>query len=202
VKQVEQEAELDLPPAKKLNHRRKLQRRSFIKLGVFSIAATTLSPLPVLAGVKRLLQDTRELAFYNLHTEERLNVCYCRKGIYDPEALKAVNYILRDHRSGEIHTIDRRLLDLLHTIANQIGSPRFHVISGYRSPVTNSMLRQDGREVASRSLHTLGQAIDIRMPDADTQALYQVAVDLKGGGVGHYPGRNFVHVDVGRVRYW
>ena len=113
-----------------------------------------------------------------------------------------MDHILRDHRTGKIHPIEPRLLDLLHALSMKTGSNRFHVISGYRSPATNSMLRKDGRKVASKSLHTVGKAVDIRMPDFPTDALYRTAVDLKGGGAGHYPGRNFVHVDVGRVRYW
>lgn len=188
--------------AKGLNHRRRLQRRSLIKMGVYTVAATALSPLPVFAGFRHLLQEERKLRFYNLHTDERLQICYCRNGLYDRRALKAVDHILRDHRSGRIHPIEPRLLDLLHALSLKTGSNIFHVISGYRTPATNSMLRQDGRMVASKSLHTLGKAVDIRMPRFDTKALYRVAVDLKGGGAGHYPGRNFVHVDVGRVRYW
>ena len=170
-------------------------------MGVYAVAAV-LTPLPAFAGIKRLLRDDRQLSFYNLHTDERLKVCYCRNGIYDKQALKSVNHILRDHRNDAVHPIDRRLLDLLHAVSVKTGSDRFHVISGYRSPVTNSMLRKDGRNVASRSLHTKGLAVDIRMPAIDTQQLYRVAVALKGGGAGYYPGRNFVHVDVGRVRYW
>ena len=196
------EADLNRPTADNWNDHRLHQRRAFIKMGVCTIAAATLSPLPVFAGIRQLLQDERQLSFYNLHTNERLSVCYCRNGVYDDQALKSINYILRDHRNNQIHPIDRRLLDLLHAVSNKTGSNRFHVISGYRSPATNAMLRKDGRKVASKSLHTLGLAVDIRMPDAGTKQLYQVAIDLKGGGAGYYPGRNFVHVDVGRVRHW
>lgn len=181
---------------------RYLQRRSFIKLSVCAIATTTLSPLPAFAAIKKLLQDDRQLSLYNLHTNERLSVSYCRNGVYDIQALESINYILRDHRNNQIHPIDQRLLDLLHAVSIETGSDRFHVISGYRSPATNAMLRKDGRKVASRSLHTRGLAVDIRMPETRTKTLYQVAIGLKGGGAGYYPGRNFVHVDVGRVRHW
>ena len=186
--------------AENWNCRGYLQRRSFIKMGIYTIAAA-LSPLPVFAGVKQL-PDVRKLRFYNLHTDERLSVCYRRNGTYDSEALKAVNYILRDHRCGEIQDIDRKLLDFLHAISVNVGSDRFHVISGYRSPTTNAALRRNGRKVASRSLHTRGKAVDIRMPAVDTQSLQKVALYLKTGGVGYYPGRKFVHVDVGPVRSW
>ena len=189
-------------PADHRTYQRGLRRRSFLKMGFSAFAATTLSPLPVWAGFKQLQPDVRRLSFYNLHTDDRLDVCYCRNGRYDEKALQSIDYILRDHRNGQVHPIDLRLIDLLHMVSLKTGSRRFHVISGYRSPATNSMLRQDGRKVASRSLHLRGQAVDIRMPAADTRHLYQVAVDLKRGGAGYYPGRNFVHVDVGRVRYW
>jgi uncharacterized protein YcbK (DUF882 family) len=184
-----------------MSHHRFVGRRCFLKMSAAAVA-TALSPVPVFAGFKQLLQDERRLHFYNLHTDERLQVCYCRNGKYDRRALKAVDHILRDHRTDKVHPIEPRLLDLLHAIAVKTGSNRFHVISGYRSPTTNAMLRKDGRKVASRSYHTRGKAIDIRMPDADTRTLYRVTVDLKGGGAGHYAGRNFVHVDVGPVRYW
>ncbi len=177
------------------------RRRSFIKLSMGLVAAA-LTPLPALARARNLLDDERQLHLYNLHTDERLNVLYCRNGTYDPTALKAIDHILRDHRTGEVRAIKPRLLDMLHGLSLKSGSNRFHIISGYRSPATNSMLRKDGRKVASRSLHTRGMAVDIRMPDLDTALLYQVAIDMQSGGAGHYPGRNFVHVDVGPVRYW
>ncbi len=188
-------------PTRHVDSPRRLHRRTFLKKSALTIVAA-FAPLPVFAGFERLLQDVRKLTFYNLHTEETLKVCYCRGGAYDGQALKAVNHILRDHRSNEIHPIDTRLLDLLHAISLQVESRRFHVISGYRSPSTNAKLRRDGNGVASRSLHMCGQAIDIRIPGVESQRLHRVAVDLKGGGVGHYPRLDFVHVDVGRVRYW
>ena len=189
-------------PADNSNHHRRLRRRCFLKVGVFTFAAA-FTPLSVCAGAADLLADKkRRLRLYNLHTEERLQICYWKNGAYDRQALKAIDHILRDHRSGEIHSIDPRLLDLLHAISVKTGSCRFHVISGYRSPATNSMLRKDDLQVASQSMHTLGKAVDIQMPDFDSRQLYREAVDLKSGGAGYYPDRNFVHVDVGPVRCW
>ena len=183
------------------NQPQDFERRSFIKLSA-GILAAVLTPQAVFARTKSILHDERQLNLYNLHTDERLKVLYCRNGVYDRQALKAIDHILRDHRTGEVRTIEPRLLDLLHSLSVKTGSNRFHIISGYRSPATNTMLRKDGRKVASRSLHTRGKAVDIRMPDLDSSLLYRVAVDMQGGGAGHYPGRNFVHVDVGPVRYW
>ena len=192
---------MDLQRADKPNQPQDFERRSFIKLSA-GILAAVFTPQAVFARARNLLHDERQLSLYNLHTDERLNVCYCRNGVYDQKALQTIDRILRDHRTGEVHPIEPRLLDLLHALSVKTGSNRFHIISGYRSPATNSMLRKDGRKVASRSLHTRGMAVDIRMPDLDTELLYEFAVDLERGGAGHYPGRNFVHVDVGRVRSW
>jgi uncharacterized protein YcbK (DUF882 family) len=146
------------------------------------------------------------LAFFNTHTRESLETMYCCDGRYDPKALSRVNYLLRDHRANEVRAIDVKLLDLLHSLNQdlQVDTP-YHVISGYRSPHTNQLLRARGGAttgVASKSLHMVGKAIDIRVPGVPLADLHKAAVALKKGGVGLYPSSNFVHVDVGRVRYW
>ncbi len=179
-----------------------MERRALLKIGLLAAAVVPLAPLPVYAGLKGLLHDERRLTFYNLHTDEKLRVCYCRNGRYDSEALKDIKNILRDHRTGEVHHIDRQLLDLLHGISIKLKTECFHVISGYRSPSTNAMLSKRSSGVASKSLHMYGKAIDIRMPGVNTRRVYKTAVNLKAGGVGFYPASDFVHVDVGRVRYW
>lgn len=162
-----------------------------------------MMPVPAFSAIHAAKQKTRKLKFYNLHTHERLSVRYCLDGKYDPAALRRINHILRDHRSGEAKPIDTRLLDLLHALSGQFktGSP-FHIISGYRSPATNTKLRRKGRGVASKSMHLLGKAIDIRLPGVNTRALRDAAVEIEGGGVGYYAKSDFVHLDVGRVRFW
>ncbi|MDJ0815582.1 MAG: DUF882 domain-containing protein [Desulfobacterales bacterium] len=177
-------------------------RRDFIKLGLFS-AAATLTPFSALAASNTKSDVFKNLAFYNTHTRERLAVCYCRYGKYDPKALAKINYILRDHRSNEIKEIEPRLLDLLHELSlkTRPNAP-FHVISGYRSPSTNKMLRKNSGGVAKKSMHMLGKAIDIRIPGYNTKKLNLKAKQMKAGGVGYYPKSDFVHVDTGRVRYW
>lgn len=160
-------------------------------------------PRPLCAGVQKPASSERRLAFFNTHTGETLEACYFRSGGYDPGALRAINHILRDHRSGEVRPIDGRLLDLLHSLAGRFERPcPFHVISGYRSPETNAALHSRNRGVASQSLHVHGKAIDIRVPGIRTRALRDHALSLAAGGVGYYPGSDFVHVDVGRVRAW
>jgi uncharacterized protein YcbK (DUF882 family) len=120
-----------------------------------------------------------------------------------PDALTAVNHVLRDHRNNEVHRIDPGLLDLLTTLSRRLDAgPSFEVISGYRSPATNALLHAESSEVAKSSLHTLGMAIDIRMAGLDLSYLRTAALSLDLGGVGYYPTSDFVHVDVGRVRRW
>jgi len=176
-------------------------RRTLLKAGV-AVCASALFPTSLLAGRRGYFKEKR-LAFYNLHTGETLKCPYYREGRYLPDALEKINYLLRDHRSGDIKSIDRGLLDLLFRLSRKLrtGSP-FHVISGYRSPATNAMLRRNGSGVSKNSLHMQGQAIDIRLSDVDLGVLRKAAVRLKAGGVGFYPRSNFVHVDVGPVRYW
>ena len=145
----------------------------------------------------------RSVAFHNLHTDEKLDAIYFDRGAYVPDALNAVNYVLRDFRTGGVHPIEPRLLDLLHTLQGTVASSRpFQIISGYRSPETNAMLRETGCGVAFNSFHIKGMATDIRLPDVDLRNLHTAALSLGRGGVGYYPASDFVHVDVGPVRRW
>ena len=147
--------------------------------------------------------DSRALQFAHLHTGERLAVEYCTSGSYVPDALTAVNTLLRDFRTGDVHAIDPTLLDLLFDLRERTGSARpFEVISGFRSAQTNAALRRRSHGVAAGSLHMQGQAIDIRVGDVPLDSLRQAALALHQGGVGYYPASNFVHVDTGRVRTW
>lgn len=147
--------------------------------------------------------ETKALSFHNLHTSEALTIEYWQDGAYPADAAAAVSHILRDHRTGEIHAIDVRLLELLHDLALQIQSRQpFQVVSGYRSPQSNAALADASSGVARSSLHMQGMAIDIAVEGVDTSALRDAALALHGGGVGFYPDPGFVHVDVGRVRRW
>jgi uncharacterized protein YcbK (DUF882 family) len=145
----------------------------------------------------------RRLAFYGLHTGESLQATYWTPDGYEPDVLARIDHILRDHRTGEVLAIDTRLLDLLSRLrASLVSTQPLHVISGYRSPATNAGLRQTGEGVAKHSLHVQGKAIDIRVPGVSLRRLHRTAVSLAGGGVGYYERSQFVHIDVGRVRYW
>ena len=179
-----------------------MRRRDFIKLGVV-VTGALINPFSALAAINPRPISLKKLSFYHTHTHERLNICYCRNGEFDANALSKINHILRDHRSREVKAIDIRLLDTLHALSLKTRpQATFHVISGYRSPATNKKLRKKGNGVASKSLHMYGKAIDIRIPGYSTQKLRNIARKMKAGGVGYYPKSDFVHIDTGRVRYW
>lgn len=147
--------------------------------------------------------EARSLSFYNLHTEEKLSVTYWQNGQYQAEALSAINRVLRDHRNDKQTPIDPQLLDLLFLLQQKVQSKQpFHVISGYRSPASNELLRKSSSAVARKSYHTLGMAIDIRLPDIQLEVLRDAAIELNGGGVGYYPESDFIHLDSGPVRQW
>lgn len=176
-------------------------RRGVIKLGAgFAAAAGTglLAPSSAWAA-----KPERTLSFYHLHTGEKLRTTYWADGSHIPEALADINHILRDFRTAEARPIDPRLLDLLHRVQESLGTDEpYHIISGYRSPATNTKLANKSGGVARRSLHLAGQAIDVCLPGRPLRKLHKAAVAQKSGGVGYYPRSNFVHLDVGRVRYW
>jgi uncharacterized protein YcbK (DUF882 family) len=177
-------------------------RRNFIKKIGTGFLATCMMPA---AGWSALLPDStrRSLSFFNTHTGERLGVCYFEKGAYCSGAMGQINHILRDHRTGDVEAMDIRLMDLLYTVSQRLGSgSSFHIISGYRSPRTNARLRKQSSGVAKFSYHMLGRAIDIRLPGCDTRRLRQACLDLEFGGVGYYPRSDFVHVDTGAFRTW
>ena len=130
-------------------------------------------------------------------------VVYFRQGEYDPGALADIKVFMADWRDGTQHDLDPHLMDILWQIQQASGSSStWEVISAYRSPATNNMLNKRSSGVAKRSYHMLGKAIDVRLPGFDTSQLHKAAISLKGGGVGYYSRSNFVHLDVGRVRYW
>ena len=180
----------------------RLTRRCFLQWGALA-AAMSLCPRSALTSTRGLQASERSLAFYNTHTGESLSTVYWIHGEYLPEALAGVDYVLRDHRTDEVKPIDPQLLDLLHTIGKILQSYRpFSIISGYRSPATNAYLRFFDGGVAEHSLHMDGKAVDIRLPGCATIHLRRVAVALRAGGVGYYRRSDFVHIDVGRIRYW
>ena len=176
-----------------------LSRRHFLRQAVGAAAGLIIAPAH--AGLTR--QEPRALSLRNLHTGEKLTRTYWADGEYLTEPLADIDHLLRDHRSNQAHPMDPQLLDLLHRLQHKVGSRKsFEIISGYRSPKTNNMLRGKSGGVAKKSLHMQGKAIDVRLPGHDLNKLRQAALSLKGGGVGYYPKSDFLHVDTGRVRFW
>jgi len=171
-------------------------------------AALTLCGMAVLAidGVRgEARAETRTLPFKQLHTGETVTITFKRNGRYDQEGLKQINYILRDWRRNESTTMDPKLLDLVWEVRKEVGSSApVYVLSGYRSPVTNAMLRSRSSGVAKYSQHMLGKALDFYLPDIPLAKLRETALRYQGGGVGYYPtsGSPFVHMDTGSVRHW
>ena len=179
------------------------RRRQFLVAGSTSLLCALSSPVWASVPAALVQTGTRQLSFNNLHTGERLSIGYWSNGSYDSDALGTINHFLRDWRDGSVHMIDPKLLDLLHAINARLDTNEpFDVICGYRSPQTNAMLHAESSGVAVKSLHMQGMAIDIRVPGRSLVGLHTTAVSLRAGGVGYYPGPDFVHVDTGRVRYW
>jgi len=178
-----------------------VSRRRFLALAAWGTAAAFM---PGIAAAARPLPGVREVSFHNLHTDERVTAVYCEAGEYVPAALEEIDTILRDHRTGEICQISPRLIDLVYALRVRLGSTGpVQVISGYRSPATNDLLRAEGGGgVAERSLHLTGEAVDIRFEDRSLRRVRDAALALRAGGVGYYPRPGFVHVDVGRLRRW
>jgi uncharacterized protein YcbK (DUF882 family) len=174
-------------------------RRRFIQ--TFLGTTATLAAPSLWASVHRAPE--RSLAFKNLHTGESLRATFWAEGDYLKSEMQAVNRVLRDHRSGDVHPMDPKLLDLLYALQQSVGvTGSFHIISGYRSPASNQKLRAKSGGVARKSLHMQGKAVDIRLPGCQLRDLRDAALALKAGGVGYYAKSDFIHVDTGRVRRW
>jgi uncharacterized protein YcbK (DUF882 family) len=171
---------------------------------LFALASPAAAPPAIVMAEPVEAPREFRLQLRHIHTGESLDVVYHRGDSYLPEALDLLNHHLRDHFTGEEAAVDIRLFDLLADLSEAVGHPGglMEVICGYRSPGTNALLRQHSSGVAEHSLHMQAMAVDIRMPGVKTSVLRNAARALQRGGVGYYPGSDFIHVDVGRVRSW
>jgi uncharacterized protein YcbK (DUF882 family) len=178
---------------------RGIGRRHFLGMAGAAVATGMVWP----AEAARRLIRPRTLAFQNLHTGEHLNTVYWADGGYVPDAMRHIDWLLRDFRTDTAHPIDPQLLDLLADVQARLQTREpFQVISGYRSPETNAMLASYSDGVAQNSFHMQGKAIDIRVPGRRLKHVRVAALTLERGGVGFYPHSDFVHVDTGPVRHW
>ena len=177
-------------------------RRQFLKWGlVGSLGLLMTDPVQALAGAGKSPPVT--LSLYHVRTREALCIPHCPPGAYDAATLADFDRLMRDRRTGEVKHIDSRLLDYLFAVQSILGAPGpFHIFSGYRTLETNAWLRRTGRGAAPNSYHLKGQAVDLWIPGIRIDALKQAALKARAGGVGYYPDRHFVHLDVGPVRHW
>lgn len=178
-----------------------VNRRDVLKMSLAGILAGVVPIFPTAARAGDF--SAWRISFRHSHTGESFSGVYRIGDRYLPEAFERMNYILRDFRTGESFPMDPHVIDIASIIQAKTGHYQpLEVLSGYRSPKTNNMLRHASAGVASNSLHMYGQAMDIRMRGYRTGKLQVVAKNLKAGGVGYYPRSDFVHVDTGKVRFW
>jgi uncharacterized protein YcbK (DUF882 family) len=173
-------------------------------LGAFAATAVTSAPMYAnAAGFLRGGGDVRRLAMYSGRTGETINMIYWVEGKYIKDALKEINHFMRDWRTDTSIKIDTRTIDIM-AAAHGLMDVRepYTMLSGYRSPKTNAMLRSRSRGVAKNSLHMKGQAADLRLKTRSVNQMFKAAVACNGGGVGKYSGSNFVHMDCGVIRTW
>src|SRR5260221_2904978 len=171
-------------------------RRRF--LGLVAAAAVATAAVPSQAA-RRLLRP-RAVSLHNLHTGEALNTVYWADGRYLPDAVQRIEWLLRDHRTDEVHAVDPRLLDLLVDLQARLHTHApFEILSGYRSPQTNAMLASLSDRVAQNSLHLDGKAVGIRGPRPRCRSAPAAPMALRRGGVGYYPRAHFVHIDTRRT---
>ena len=180
----------------------RLSRRAL--LGAF--AATTIAAAPTFSKASGFLRgagDIRRIKMYSGRTGEKIDMIYWVEGDYIKDAVAEVNHFMRDWRTNQVKSIDLRTVDIMAAAHNLLdASEPSMLLSGYRSPQTNAMLRSRSRGVAKNSLHMKGQAADLRLTSRSVSQVARAAVACRGGGVGKYSRSNFVHMDCGVVRSW
>jgi uncharacterized protein YcbK (DUF882 family) len=179
-----------------------LTRRAL--LGAFAATAVAAAPtFSNAAGFLRGAGDIRRIRMYSGRTGERIDMIYWIEGQYIKDAVKEVNFFMRDWRTNGVKSMDLRTVDIMAASHNLLDATEpYMLLSGYRSPQTNAMLRSRSRGVAKNSLHMKGQAADLRLSSRSVSQISKAAIACHGGGVGRYSGSNFVHMDCGVVRSW
>ena len=173
-------------------------------LGAFAATALVATPTYSKAfGFLKGAGDIRRIKMYSGRTGESIDTIYWVEGEYIPEVLNEINYFMRDWRSGDTIRIDPRNLDIMAASHRLLDvSEPYMMLSGYRSPATNAMLRSKSRRVAKHSLHMVGQAADLRLKSRNVSQMAKAAEACASGGVGRYFKSNFVHMDSGPIRHW
>ncbi len=174
-----------------------LSRRRLLGAAVAVTAVGLVKPVPAVSFAPR------SVSLYNVHTGEWLRTVYWADGHYIREAVRDINWILRDHDTDELRPMDAGVLDVLGSLRERLETHEpFLVVCGYRSPTTNRRLYLEGVGVAKHSYHIKGMAVDLRAERRSLSQVRDAALSLRGGGVGYYPRSDFVHVDCGPVRRW
>jgi uncharacterized protein YcbK (DUF882 family) len=178
-----------------------ISRRTFLtRVGVAAAGALLLPSADAFAN---MLSKQRRITLFNTNTREEWGFVCAPQQNYDTDLLADFSHFLRDHRTDEARIMDPALLDLLYAVTVLSGgSGEYKIISGYRTPETNQMLRKVSHGVAEHSMHIQGKAIDLRTEDLSIRTIQQVALALQQGGVGYYPSSDFVHLDTGEIRAW
>ena len=180
-----------------------IDRRDLLKYGFLGVLGAVTPLLPGRDAMASTTGGQWSLKLHHSHTGEAFEGVYRVGDRYLPDAFERLNYMMRDFRTGEIFPMDPRVLDLVAMIQAKVpGAKTVEVLSGYRSPKTNAMLRRVGTGVAKNSYHMYGQAVDLRVWGYSSRSLRNVARSFRVGGVGYYPKSNFVHVDTGQIRSW
>ncbi|PIE10326.1 MAG: Tat pathway signal protein [Rhodobacterales bacterium] len=183
-------------------HSTRITRRGVLR----AFAATTITAAPTFskaAGFLRGAGDVRRISMYSGRTGENINTIYWIEGQYLRDAVSEITHFMRDWRNGQVKDIDTRTIDIMaaaHNLLN-VDEP-YMLISGYRSPATNAMLRARSSGVAKNSRHLRGEAADLQLRSRSVNQIARAAQSCQGGGVGRYSRSNFVHMDCGPVRTW
>ncbi|WP_372892988.1 YcbK family protein [Rhodosalinus sp.] len=171
-----------------------------------AFAATTITAAPTFAGAAGFLRgagDIRRLRMYSGRTGERIDTIYWIEGEYIREAVDEIHRFMRDWRNGQVKAINTRTIDMMTAAHNMLDtSEPYTLVSGYRSPETNAMLRRRSSGVAKNSRHMRGEAADLHMRSRSVRQLASAAMACRAGGVGKYTSSDFVHMDCGPVRTW
>ena len=180
-----------------------LERRTFLKSGLTLSMAAAISVGSVTPALALPSGGEYRASFKNAHTNETFVGVYRVGNKYLPEAFERINYVLRDFRANEVFPIDPRVIDIVSIVHRMSGNKEpYSILSGYRTPKTNSMLRGESGGVAKRSLHMSGQALDVQLSNMSPARIRDLAIKVKAGGVGYYPRSGFVHMDSGEFRTW
>ena len=180
-----------------------MQRSSLLSRRRVLGAAAAATAVAFVRPARAISFAPRSVSLYNIHTGEWVRTVYWADGHYIREAVRDINWVLRDHYTDEVRPMNAAVLDLLGMLRHHLDTPNpFLVVCGYRSPATNHMLYLRKSGVAANSYHVKGMAIDLRCERRNLAQVRGAAMSLGAGGVGYYPHSDFVHVDVGPVRHW